>query len=45
MINDLALTTKCPKFVICQVSLKISHGKRTVQVQSNSGPLNNLKTI
>ena len=45
MINDLALTTKCPKFVICQVSLKISHGKRIVRIQSNFSPLSNFKTF
>ena len=45
MTSYLALATKCPKFVISQVSVKISHSKRTVQIQSNFGPLSNLKTI
>ena len=45
MISYLALPTKCPKFVLYQVSVKISHGKRTVQIQSNFGALSNLKAF
>ena len=45
VIKYSPLTAKCLKFVICQVSVKISHGKRTVEIQSSFGPLSNLKTI
>ena len=45
MISYLALPTKCPKFVLYKVSVKISHGKRTVQIQSNFGALSNLKAF